>query len=464
MASYEKSIVRPAMVQGKLALPSLDLSRSGKSLIRHPSNPKVGSPFRHLAWPLIAFMVLLLMPPETSLAIGSLRLSPYRMLLIVGSLMALTRLLSGRCGRVILTDWFIAGHVFWVLLSLFQYGGIGTGFESGGVYGLEAAGSYLLARAYIRNSSDYRAMLKLHLMLVAVLAVCVIPESLTGIHFVRDVARSVLGGVGPHYMDPRLGLERAFGPFEHPILLGVFASSVLTGAVLVLGMGQASVGNIKRIALVGITTLMSLSGGPIVAFALQAVLIGWERVSRLLRGRWYVALSGLGFLYIAIDLISTRTPVLVFIQYLTFSRESAYNRVHIWNYGTEEILRYPMFGIGLGDWERASWMSSSMDNFWLLTAMRYGLPALLFLLAAIVALLFALIRKHNVDPILRQSRLAWGITMISLAVVGLTVHFWNNIFCLFFFLIGSGAWMATMPNQRIQALRNNPRQMEVADD
>jgi hypothetical protein len=88
--------------------------------------------------------------------------------------------------------------------------------------------------------------------------------------------------------------------------------------------------------------------------------------------------------YVGIDLFSTKTPFHVFVNYFTFSKQSAYNRILIFEYGTAEVARHPVFGIGLGDWERPVWMSDSMDNFWLVTAVRYGVPALFLLLLGLL--------------------------------------------------------------------------------
>ena len=143
-----------------------DIRGGLKPEIRHPKTQRVRNPFRQLAWPISLFMVLLLMPPETSVNLGGLRLSPYRLLLMIGILMAAARLMSGRCGRLIATDWLIFAHCGWVLISLFKYGGIITGLETGGIYGLEATGAYLLARVYIRNADDIQAMEKLHMLLI----------------------------------------------------------------------------------------------------------------------------------------------------------------------------------------------------------------------------------------------------------------------------------------------------------
>ena len=87
-------------------------------------------------------------------------------------------------------------------------------------------------------------------------------------------------------------------------------------------------------------------------------------------------------------------------------------------------------------------MSDSMDNFWLVTAVRYGLPALIFLVAAIVTLALRQARVNASDVEVNRHRMAWLTITIGIAVSGITVHLWNAVFAYFFFLVGTGAWMA----------------------
>src|SRR6185436_2090644 len=121
---------------------------------------------------------------------------------------------------------------------------------------------------------------------------------------------------------------------------------------------------------VALATFCSLSVGAWVGFYLQAALIAWEVSTRRLSRRWM--LLGLSFVlvYIIVDIISNRPPILVFIDYLTFSQGNSYNRVLIWEFGSASVWKHPLMGIGRGDWERASWMSASMDNFWLVLVVR----------------------------------------------------------------------------------------------
>lgn len=172
-------------------------------------------------------------------------------------------------------------------------------------------------------------------------------------------------------------------------------------------------------------------------------------------------------IYLWIDLMSNRSPFHVFVTYLTFSTQSAYNRINIWNYGTAEVARHPWFGIGLGDWIRAPWMSDSMDNFWLLIAVRYGLPSLGFLLALMLGMIWVIAQRKNLPQEWWNARHAWAFTLFGITVAAGTVHLWNALFVLFLFLIGSGMWLydtdPEMENTPNKDKSNRPTNRLMAD-
>jgi hypothetical protein len=61
-----------------------------------------------------------------------------------------------------------------------------------------------------------------------------IPEALTGIHILHDGISGAVGGPMAPFIEPRMGLERTFGPFDHPILYGVFCASAFSLAYFVV--------------------------------------------------------------------------------------------------------------------------------------------------------------------------------------------------------------------------------------
>lgn len=388
------------------------------------------------------FFMAMMLPTAVSLNLGGLRLSAYRIVLIVMIVPMMVQLLSGQRGRINLFDMLLFAHCSWALLALIKWAGLAQGIETGGIYIVECAGAYLLGRIYIRSSDDFTAMSRAYVSIVLATLVFTVPEALTGIHILHDGISSAVGGPRAPFIEPRMGLERTFGPFDHPILYGVFCASSFSLAYFVLAQRQLmKFGNLTKIAGVVLATFISASGGPYLVLMMQGFVASWERVLGKIQGRWAALFSLFAAAYVAIDLFSTRTPFHVFVTYFTFSKQSAYNRILIFEYGTAEVARHPIFGIGLGEWERPPWMSDSMDNFWLATAVRYGLPALLFLLALLFGLVWSVGQRKNLPPDWKRARHAWAFTLFGITVAAATVHLWNALFVLFFFLLGSGAWL-----------------------
>lgn len=382
-----------------------------------------------------AFVIGLVLPIEASVFVGPMRLSPYRIVLLVALLPCLFRFLSGGAGKLIVTDVLIILHALWAMAALMATHGLGRVWEPAGIYVIEILVPYFLARSYISSAADFEAFARFALVIIIMLVPVAAYESFTG-NFLRNP---------PSFPEGRLGLQRAWGPFEHPILLGVFCASMLGITFFALRGRISDFGRLVRCGAIGAATFFSLSAGPLTTFVVQVGLIAWNRLMRRVRHRWYLLAGCYAAAWAIVDLLSNRTPVHVFITYFTFNVHNAYNRILIWEYGTAEIARHPFFGIGLSDWARPEWMSNSMDNFWLVEAVRYGLPALILLASAIILLCVRIGRRRGLDPRAANCRTGWMVTIVGLILAGATVHYWNAIFCLFFFLLGSGVWLLHGP-------------------
>src|SRR5262249_13359833 len=140
--------------------------------------------------------------------------------------------------------------------------------------------------------------------------------------------------------------------------------------------------------------------------------------------------------YFIVEAISSRSAFEVFISYLTFNADNSYMRIHIWHYGTQSVMRHPILGIGLGEWERAPWMSDTMDNFWLVNAVRYGIPGFLFMTGGFLAVCLKLGRLRGLPAQVAQCRKGLLVTLCGVAVASCTVHLWNAPYVLFIFLLG----------------------------
>jgi hypothetical protein len=384
--------------------------------------------------------------------VGPLRLSPYRLLLLVVFVPVAVAWVSGSAGRIRAPDLLMIGYCVWSCFALFANHGLAK-WEFAGMFVIETLTPYLLARCLIRGPSEFAFFLKALRILILALIPIVALESVTGFQALNTLFGAGFPVFGDVQLDPRWGLQRAQGPFEHPILFGIFCST----AFALCYYGMRAPGRPLRplfwAGVSGIATFFSLSMGAFVSVLAQGGLIAWDKLTKPIPMRWLALALGLLGAYIVIDILSHRTPFEVFISYATFNVGNAYNRVLIWHFGTAEVMRHPLFGIGLGEWQRPYWMSSSMDNFWLATAVRYGLPGALLMIASFLVLLTQVGRARHGDPRVRNFRKGFMIAVVGLFVGICTVHLWNATYTYMLFLLGSGMWLANGSRPPVPAAR-----------
>lgn len=404
-------------------------------------------------WPGLLLLTLIV-PTELSFTMGSLRLTAYRVVLLAAFLPALSRLLGGRAGPVGAVDVLLLLHLILAFAGIAFHHGTGTAVESGGVRLLELGGGFLVARAYVVGEREFRGFVAMIGFTLCLVAPFVVVESLTGEPIAKAWAARLQGGHFYSEVEPRFGLHRAYGPFDHPILLGVFAATGL--AMLCLPalprLGAQPTSRLPRWAVIT-GAICSMSAGALAALALQTTLLVWERATRRVARRWHIFGALVAAFYMAIDLLSNRSPIHVFLHYLTFNAHTAYYRMTIFDWGMREVWAHPLIGIGFNDWTRPAWMhSASMDNFWLLQAVTFGIPAFL---ALALATLFALTGGACIDLArLQRLRTGWVISMLGMIAAGMTVHFWNSLFVHFALMLGAGIWFrglsATRSTRRVK--------------
>lgn len=376
--------------------------------------------------------------------IGSLALTPLRLMLLIVIIPLVTNLFRGLYGGVSLIDVLFFLHVLWgtVALAINNPNQVVTFMGSNSI---EFIGGYVVARASIRNADDFRNLCQLLIWLIVVSFPFAVYETLSGNPIILRLIESAPGisSITIANSGARFGFHRVQVFLAHPIHYGLFAS--LMFPILVIGF-RTTLPTLARYTLALIVlacTLMSLSSGAVLAAILQSGLIIWAWVFRKVESRWIIFLALCIISYVTIDLLSNRTPLQVFMSYATFNPHNAYFRMIIFEWGMKNVWDNPVFGIGLNDWERPIYMrSGSMDNFWLVNVVRYGFPGFLFLAIGFTYAFWRIGRvnlKHN--PSLQQLRQGWTIAMLSLAFSMTTVHVWGNLYSFVFFFVGAGVWM-----------------------
>lgn len=401
---------------------------------------------RSLPWPLTIFMISLVIPFFFQL--GPVLMTTNRLVLTVMILPCLVMWMSGRAGPIRTADLALIGMCIWITVSFLVLHGPSVTVEAAGIRFIETMGAYLMARCYIRDADTFHAMVLMLFRIVALMLPFAIYEALTSHNILLEIANKVSFSGWDVWKEPRWGLDRVQGVFQHPILFGTFCGSVVALSYYVLGYRMSAWKRWFRTLLVIGTSALALSSGPLTALTAQIALITWDRLLAPVKNRWAILSSGVLSMVVAIELAANRSTPEIFISYFAFSPWTAYNRIRIWDYGALSVVNHPIFGIARNEWERPYWMSGSMDMFWLVSAVRHGLPAAFLLQLAFFSLFLLVVFKRDLSERVAEYRTGYLICMLGLYLGGWTVDYWKIIYVLFFFLLGSGVWILDANNTK----------------
>lgn len=408
-------------------------------------------------WPVILLIASFLCPTELSLYIAGLRFPPHRVALFILVPLALVRLIQQRNMKVHAFDIVLIVFNVWTTLLYMHHQGAHEGLVYGGSQALESLGGYLVARVWIRSQDVFRATLRALGWAIAAAALIALPETLFGQIYVHEFLRQVTGYYHPIGYEQRLGLTRAYGVFDHPIHYGTFCATM---AAMFWFSENKLKHRIKKAALLTGATVLGLSSAPLLCLGLQGGMLIWDRFTRKFKSRGlYTFLVVLG-LYIGVSLASTRGPVAVIATSMTLDPWTGFYRLQIWDNGLNNVIKYPLFGIGLAEWERPAWMvSSTIDAFWLVIMLRTGVPSLLMMVLAFGLLIRKVYKRglSSKDRTVRDLARGWVFSFIALAMVSTTVHLWNVPYTFFFFFIGCAGWIADPIKQRVKAKARAPQ-------
>jgi len=399
-----------------------------------------------------AYIISFLIPIEFSFSIGGLLLTPTRLFLLLAAIPVMLLSLSKHRFRA--EDGFMLFFAFWMTLS-YVYKRGPAGFEISGQQFLETVVSYFVARTFLMTTGQIRRLTIYLIIVVGVLGVLAVPEAITHVRYLHTIPASVTGFYYEIASDTRMGLLRAASTFEHPILFGLFCSSMFSLGWYILPTTKA---RILHLAATFLATLMSLSSAALLILLMQIGLIGLERVTRSFKKRTVVFSSIILTAVVLIEVLSDRGTVKLIGSYLTFNPHTAYYRVLQWDFTVDDIIRHPFVGIRFEEWTRPFWLTDSIDNQWLLMAMNNGIPAVLAIwamLAIMVRKVYKLKRLTN-DPQLQMLCMGWLIGMMALYLGAWTVSFFGKMQPVYMFLLGIGAAIARQPATRDTPTADSP--------
>lgn len=393
---------------------------------------------------ILIFLIGLIVP--ISFSFGPVRISVYRFVILLVFLPAVLAWISGRLGGVKTPDVFLLVAALWSMMALvITTPNIGNAIEPAGAFFVEFFGAYIFARYVVRDKRGFRFLVKALFVTIVFLLPFAIMETQTD----HSILIALFSKIGPTIAQvsagARLGLHRAQVVFDHPILFGTFVSSALGMVLFAYKERTSRLSQGAKAFIVLAASICSVSTGAIVTIVAQFIAMGWRWATskvKAIKRPWRLFFILFILAYITIDLLSNRTPFHVFVSYLTLNSFSAYTRIQIFQFASQDVWNNPVFGIGLRDWTRPIWMhSSSMDNFWLFIAVRYGFIAFLLMCAGFYTAIRRIALAPIHDPDIRNIRTGFLISLAGMIIAATTVHYWNAIFSYFMFLLGAGIWM-----------------------
>lgn len=422
------------------------LNAGGRATVTRPYLARQGKGSRALILLFLLSLIVL-----TSFYLAGIRLTPHRLFLVVVVVPLLLQWVTGLCGPMRVADFLVILFSLWVFLSYMVNQGMAQ-IPNAGMTVVETLGPYFLARRCVRDRESFLFFAKAMLAIMVVFSVTVAAEALAGFRLYEKLL-SLIGQGNSIGVERRLGMIRSSGPFEHPILYGVFCASCFSVLYHMPRGKEPRRAGFRFAVFSAIATLFSLSMGAFLNVFIQFGLIAWNAVLHWLKQRWWLLLFLAIFAYVFVDVLSNRTPFEVFISYATFDYGNAYMRVVIFIEGMTNVRSNPVFGFGVCCWVRPAWMWSipSVDNYWLLVAMRHGIPAFFLILAAWLAIIIGLVRARDLDTVDANIRLGLVYVLIGLMFSMATVHLWGPSYGLVMFILGAGAWLSDYSRPRDDA-------------
>lgn len=422
---------------------SAALDRSGRP-VRRPA-PRRASRVGALAQilPLVILFYSTMLPLEVRLEVADQTLYPYR-LAIIGLLPWFVNRVATGALRLRMADaWIFLGGA-WVLVSFINAYGYLDGLLRGGAIVFDTVAPYLVARICIRQPDDLRRLLIMVAPGAAAAGLTMMLEAITHQPFVRPLAADIFGDLASYengeavgraneFRDVRLGLLRAAGPFSHPILAGVFLSSLL-------GMYFSSgIRGWPRLTGLFASTMMffSVSSGAFLGLLMIGALVAYDWLQRrFVSLSWKMLLIAAGVIAALLQLLTAGGVVSLVIR-MSLNPQTGYYRRLIWQFGTDTVAQNPWFGIAYTNYDRLRWMNTSVDNYWLVLAIRHGMivPVSfgIVVIAAIISLSVASVRQSERD---RQLYVAVAVTVFTLGILGFTVSFFGGMQIWFMMCLG----------------------------
>lgn len=339
----------------------------------------------------------------------------------------------------IASDFFVLIMAGWMLAAIYINEGSTALTGSAALSAIEFLIAYFLARTFFGTPLGFSQLIYVMRFISIVILATALIDTFSGQNVLSEFGRRFSHG---DTVDPlklrvyvRFGLARAMGPLEHSILMGTF---FVICFILFMHSTMTRIQKIIWVTLCVVGALLPLSSAPLLSLLMSISAIIFLRVFQ--NFPWRMIFLGCTVVFaLSAFIFLVESPLTTLIQNLTYDPQTGMFRVMIWQWVGLNIERAPWIGIGMADWIRSPDMPGSIDSLYLVQAIRYGLPSLVFLGLSILTTGVTM----PLRPQLRFSsgkittiRTGMAIAIFIYVFNAFTVHFWGSSWTMLAIILG----------------------------
>lgn len=379
----------------------------------------------------VIFIVVLFIPSEINWHIGTVRLEPYRIVLIFAFLSLLPLIIRHKYSS---HEMFLLFFCVWCFISYIKNHG-GGGVQSGLINFLEVFISYFVGLTIAANIYSLRKRYTLLLIFFVILTPFALVEASNGYRVFHVIAGEIANTpykdyIGDKYI--RFGIHRSSTVFSHPILYSISALSLFPLIYILYSKKAATLYAIAIIC----TIFTSVTSAALLMLVMSIGMFVLYKVSRRYDSIFKVSLISLIALLLFLEFLSDRGAVRFIIDFTSFNSHTAYTRYLQWIYASSTIKSNIVYGIGFGDWVRLHWMPASVDSYWLVVALRHGLPGVI-----LIAIFYILsLKRHWVEfrGGVGNNVIYYGffVSICSIILAAFTVDFFDRAKPVIYLVLG----------------------------
>jgi hypothetical protein len=383
-------------------------------------------------------------PEELSFYIVGLRFTATRLIFIMLTPVLIVRLgqkISTGRYRFVLSDLLIVLAGIWMIYAPANIEGLTESLNHSGPIALEFCIGYLAARVLLSEHGQAVSFANLLCRVIAIVGVLALLDPLTGRYLMHELAGDLTGYTKHvNWEDAyRMGMLRAFGPVEHPILLAFIC---VTGLLIAMSVPVRS--RLVVMLACSLGAAFAFSSAPLQGLIMGLALLLYDRMVGA-PFRWF-ALVAIGAVAIATAFLVSNSPVGFIISHMTFDPSSGYYRVWTWASVIDAVSMSPWYGLGFGPYPDALEINHSIDSLWLVAAIQFGVPGSILIALTMIGAVSLRVTGAQVNLTAAESRLGTtlGIVIFLIIFLSFTVDLWGTTWILAALLTGMRAHLGEL--------------------